>query len=92
MIELVARRVDEIVKSSGKGKKKLSPRILAFAAELNSAKEGLRRRAGEVVEMLDRMITDDAELDWTLLADGFSNVGFRDRMGFGGRSSLFSHS
>ena len=71
----MARRVNEIVRSAGKGKKKLSPRILEFAGGLKSAKERLKSRVGDVVEMLDRMVRVDAEFSWTSLANGFSNVG-----------------
>ena len=63
----MAKRVGDLGKPAGKGKKNPSQRILALAAELKSAKEGLRGKLADVVKMLDALVEGDNAIDWAVL-------------------------
>ncbi len=76
MVDLVTQRIDEQAKPGAKGKRKPSTEITELAGELKGAKESLKDRLPEVIEMLDGLVKRDTEIEWTALAADLFEVRF----------------
>ena len=74
MIDLIAQKLGDLAKPSGKGKKKPSPLVSELLSELRTAQGILRGRLPEVSKMLDGLVKVDAEMDWAALTTGIMEV------------------